>query len=205
MSKIDFKQKLKSLYAPSAKEISFVGVPMMNFVMIDGVGDPNGSPEFQAAAEALFAISYGIKFVIKKFDDAMDYTVMPLEGLWWADDMTAFPMNRRDEWKWTLMVMQPDFIQADVAAESMRQTAIKKKLPAIEKARFDSYSEGAAFQIMHIGPYSDTPKTISTLNDHIKNSGYRFHGKHHEIYLNDPRKTAPEKLKTVLRQPVSKD
>ena len=131
-----------------------------------------------------------------------DYPVMALEGLWWMDDMREFSLARKDEWKWTMMMMQPDIITPDWV-ELARADLIKKKNPvAASKIRFEAYHEGLSAQIMYFGPYADEGPTIQRLHDFIVESGHQLRGKHHEIYLSDPRRTAPEKLKTVIRQPM---
>ncbi len=204
MAKIDFKKEMKNLYNPSAKEVSEVIVPAMNFLMIDGKGDPNTSNEFKDAIEALYPVSYTIKFDIKK-NQGKDFGVMPLEGLWWADDMNDFMTGNRDNWKWTLMIMQPEFITKELVDKSIN-TVAKKNLPAggppaLSKIRFEKYDEGKSVQIMHIGPFAEEGPNIQKLHGRIKELGGKLSGKHHEIYLSDMRKTAPEKLKTILRQP----
>lgn len=203
MEKVDIKKKLKYLYDPSAKEISFVDVPQMNFVMIDGSGDPNKAKEYQESIEALYAISYTIKFAIKK-EQEIDYGVMPLEGLWWADDMSLFTTDK-DNWKWTALIMQPEYVTRAKFDIAIREVDKKKKFPALSKARFQSFHEGMSAQIMYFGPYSAEGSTIEMIHQFIKEHGYAFDGllqKHHEIYLGDPRRTAPDKLKTIIRQPV---
>ncbi|MGD6806213.1 MAG: GyrI-like domain-containing protein [Candidatus Bathyarchaeia archaeon] len=199
MEKIDFKKELKNLYSPSAKEVSFVEVPDMNFIMIDGEGAPAGQ-QYTDAVQTLYPVAYALKFIVKKAK-GVDYGVMPLEGLWWMDDMTQFSTERKDEWKWTAMIMQPKYVtQADFKA-ALEQVK-KKNLPALGKVRFELFHEGKAAQIMHIGPYSAEAPNVQKIHDAIKAAGHQLAGKHHEIYLGDPRKTAPEKLKTVLRQPI---
>jgi hypothetical protein len=199
MEKVDFKKELKSLYNPSAKEVSIVDVPDMNFLIIDGQGSPS-SPKYLEAVQTLFPVAYALKFMIKK-GKGIDYGVMPLEGLWWMDDMAQFSTDRKDEWKWTAMIMQPKYVtEADFKA-ALEQVK-KKNLPAIGKLRFECFHEGKAAQIMHIGAFSAEPPNIQKMHAAIKGSGHELSGKHHEIYLNDPSKTAPEKLKTVLRQPM---
>ncbi len=202
MKKIDLKKDLKHLYNPSAKEVVVIDVPKMNFLMIDGMGDPNKVSEFQEAIEALYSVSYTVKFMIKKGKGAVDYTVMPLEGLWWADNLNDFKALNKDKWKWTLMIMQPDFVSKDIFNKAIEQVNEKKKLAAVSKIRFESLHEGQSAQIMHIGPYSAEGPTIEKIHNFMRGKGYSFAGKHHEIYLSDPRKTAPEKLKTIIRQPV---
>ena len=201
MDKIDLKKELKHLYNPSSKEVMAVDVPPMNFLMIDGEGDP-ASPQYMAAIEALFGVSYALKFMVKK-GKAVDYAVMPLEGLWWVDDMTKFRVERKDEWKWTSMVMQPKYVSADDVNLSVEQVRKKKNLAAaLPKLRFECFHEGPSAQMMHVGPYSAEGPNVAKMHAFILKSGHALSGKHHEIYLNNPSKTAPEKLKTILRQPM---
>lgn len=204
MAKIDLKKDLKHLYSPSAKEVSVVDVPPMNFLMIDGSGDPNTSQEYAEAIEALYALAYALKFKVKKSKVAIDYAVMPLEGLWWTDDPTQFSMSNKAIWKWTAMIMQPKYVTAELLAGALAEVKKKKDLTALDRVRFESYHEGLSAQIMHIGPYAAEEPTIAELHSFIEENGYRLNGRHHEIYLSDPRKSAPEKLKTVLRQPIQK-
>lgn len=201
MSTIDLKKDYKHLYNQSAKEVSVVDVPPMNFLMIDGAGDPNVSVEYQQAMEALFSLSYTLKFRVKKIT-GVDYAVMPLEGLWWTDNHSQ--LVDKSLWKWTAMIMQPEFVTAELVAEALAEVREKKGLAALDRVRFETYHEGLSAQIMHIGPYDAEGPTIARLHSFIRESGYEPCGKHHEIYLSDPRRTAPEKLKTVLRQPVRK-
>ncbi len=202
MSKIDFKKERKDLYRPSAKEVSVVDVPAMNYLMIDGCGDPGTSKEFEASIETLYPLAYTLKFMSKQGANAQDYVVPPMEGLWWADDMTAFKEFRRDEWKWTLMIMQPEFISEAMVSEAF-DTVRKKKSPALlDSVRFERFDEGESVQIMHLGPYQDQGPNVDRLHEKMKELKKRHHHKHHEIYLSDPRRCAPEKLKTVIRHAV---
>lgn len=203
MVKIDFKKELKHLYRSSAKEVALVDVPEMNFLMIDGRGDPNTAQEYQEALEALYAVSYALKFMVKKSEAAIDYVVMPLEGLWWTEDMTEFSMDDKDMWKWTAMIMQPEYVTRAFVDEALPEVEEKKNPPALSKTRFESYHEGLAVQIMHIGSYSEEAPTIEKLHAFAREKGHQLRGKHHEIYLSDPRRTAPDRLKTVIRQPVA--
>ena len=173
----------------------------MNFLMVDGSGDPNKSPEFQEAVEALYGVSYTLKFSVKK-SGGPDYAVMPLEGLWWMDDPEGFDIEKKDQWKWTVMIAQPDFITSAMVEDAVRQVKSKKDSPSLSRMRFESYSEGAAVQIMHIGPYAEEGPTVARLHDFARANGYELAGKHHEVYLSDPRRCAPEKMKTIMRQPV---
>jgi hypothetical protein len=204
MSKVDFKKELKHLYRPSAKEFVVVDVPPMNFLMIDGHGDPNTVQEYTDAVEALYAVAYKLKFMSKK-EKGFDYVVPPLEGLWWAEDMETFTTRRdKSAWDWTMMIMQPEGITQEMFEEAVKQVVKKKNLPALSRLRLQTYHEGQAVQIMHLGSYDDEGPTMARLHTFIDENGYQPAGKHHEIYLGDPRKVAPEKLKTVLRQPIRK-
>jgi len=201
VKKIDFKKELKHLYAPTAKEVVQVEVPEFNFLMIDGVGDPNTSPEYAQAIEALFSVAYTLKFMVKKGPKAVDYGVMPLEGLWWADDMSAFTANEKSKWKWTMMIMQPDFIKPNMVQASIREVQKRKSLPALSKLRFETFLEGLCAQVLHIGCFSDEGPTIQRVHEFIQSKS-RLTGKHHEIYLSDIRRADPAKWKTIVRQPM---
>lgn len=201
MTKIDLRKQLKHLYEPSRKEFTLVEVPPMKFLMIDGQGNPNTSPDYQAVMQALYGMAYTLKFT-SKLKLGIDFTVMALEGLWWADDMSAFAAGDKDTWKWTMMMMQPDHITAEMVEAARAELASKKNPPALPRLRFEIFDEGLSAQIMYYGAYSDEGPTIVRLHEFIHQSGYALRGKHHEIYLGNPGRTAPEKLKTVIRQPV---
>jgi hypothetical protein len=200
MTKIDLKKELKHLYRPSAKEVAMVDVPGMNFLMIDGQGDPNASPYYQAAVEALFSVAYAIKFKVRN-TLAIDYGVPPLEGLWWADDMAAFSAGDKSGWKWTMMIMQPEFVSTALVCDTIAEVKKKKKLPALDLLRFEPFAEGKSAQILHIGPFSAEGPTVARVHAFIDTVGKRS-GKHHEIYLSDIRKADPAKWKTIIRQPL---
>ncbi|MBL0937676.1 MAG: GyrI-like domain-containing protein [Gemmatimonadaceae bacterium] len=202
MKKLDLRKELKHLYGPPAKEVVRIDVPAMNFLMIDGAGDPNTAPAYAEAVEALFSISYALKFAVKKGELAIDYSVMPLEGLWWADDMSSFATGDRSAWQWTMMIMQPDFITPAMVQAIMREVARKKTLAALPRIRLETFAEGLAAQVMHLGPFTEEGSTIERLHRHIDGAGCQLSGKHHEIYLSDIRKADPAKWKTVLRQPM---
>jgi len=202
MQTLDLKKNLKPLYQPSARDFSLISIPPMNFLMIDGSGNPNTAPEYAEAVNALYSVAYTLKFKIKK-ELAIDYPVMPLEGLWWMDDMRLFTAATKDEWKWTMMILQPDPITPALVAAAAAEAARKKDLPALPRLRLERYDEGRAAQILYFGPYADEGPTIQRLHAFIHIQGGELHGKHHEIYLGDPRRTAPEKLRTVIRQPMS--
>lgn len=202
MKKIDFKKELKNLYQPSAKEVVQINVQNMNYLMVDGEGDPNTSKAFTEAVEVLFSLSYTLKFLVKNGALAIDYGVMPLEGLWWADDMSSFSTGDKSRWKWTLMIMQPEFISKAMVDAAMADVKKKKNSVALSRVRFEALSEGAAAQIMHIGPFSEEGPNIERLHQFIAGSGHKLAGKHHEIYMSDIRRTEPQKWKTVIRQPM---
>ena len=202
MKKIDIKKNLMHLYQPSAKEVEQIDVPAMNYLMADGAGDPNISPEFAAIVEALFALSYTLKFMVKNGTLAIDYGVMPLEVLWWADDMSSFGAGDKSKWKWTLMIMQPEFISRGMVDAAIAEVRAKKNPAALSRVRFEKLAEGSAAQIMHIGPFSEESPNILRVHQFIESSGHKRVGKHHEIYMSDIRKTAPSKWKTIIRQPM---
>jgi hypothetical protein len=214
MKVLDLKKQYKYLYQPSAKKVECIQVPNLQFTMIDGAiekgSEPGKSPSFAEATQALYSLSYTLKFMLKKRKtNAIDYPVMALEGLWWVEDGT-FDIFRKDNWFYTLMIMQPDIITPEIFEEAREQVREKKgdseKLAQVRLAHFE---EGLCVQVMHIGPYATEPATVERMRTFAQENGYRdgvgvLGGKHHEIYLSDPRKAAPEKMKTVLRHPVVK-
>lgn len=204
MKKIDLKKEWKELYRPSAKQVAVVEVPTFNYLMIDGRGDPNTAEEYKEAVETLYAVAYTLKFMIKKGEIGQDYVVMPLQGLWWVDNMAEFNMERKEEWQWKMMILQPPPVSEAMVRAAIAQTAKKKNPPALDKVRFASLHEGTAAQIMHIGPYAAEAPNIEKIHQFIAANGGQLRGKHHEIYLSDPRRTAAEKLKTIIRQPFTK-
>lgn len=203
MKKVDFKKELKYLYRASAKKMVSVEVPGMNFLMIDGKGNPNTSQAYKEAVEALFALSYTIKFNVKKGPLELDYGVMPLEGLWWSEDITKFAITPKEEWYWTAMIMQPDFVDKAMVEAMTEKLRTKKNPAALDLVRFERFTEGRAAQILHVGPFSEEGPTIARVHDYIQEMGCSLSGKHHEIYLSDIRRAAPEKWKTIIRQPFS--
>lgn len=200
MKKIDLKKDHKTLYRPAAGKIVEVDVPAFNFLMVDGDGGPD-SRDYAQAVEALFTVSYTAKFKIKNSAESIDYAVMPLEGLWWADDMSVFVTGNRAAWRWTMMIMQPSFVADHVIEEAIENARAKKDLTALDKLRFSIFHEGRAAQTLHVGPFSEEGPTIERLHAFIDERAERA-GKHHEIYLSDIRRAAPENWKTVLRQPM---
>lgn len=201
MQKVDLKRELKHLYQPPSKEVVQVEVPAFQFLMIDGEGDPNTSQEYAKAVEALFSVSYTAKFMVKRGAQGIDYTVMPLEGLWWSDDMSAFTRNDRSKWKWTMMIMQPHFVEEAVIQAAIAEVKRKKALPAVDALRLENFTEGLCAQILHIGPFSEEGPTIQRVHDFI-GARSALTGKHHEVYLSDIRRADPTKWKTIIRQPM---
>jgi hypothetical protein len=205
-TKIDFKKTLKHLYSPTSKDFALIDVPEMTFMMIDGQGDPNTSADYKDVISALYSLAYTLKFKSKR-ELEIDYTVPPLEGLWWAAEMEgAFDVGAdREAWLWTMMMLVPDHVPAAMIEAGREEAARKKELPALPRLRVEPYHEGLSVQIMHIGPYSAEGPTLSRLHhEYMPAHGLTFNGKHHEIYIGDPTRTAPERLKTVLRQPVKR-
>lgn len=205
--KLDLKKELKHLYAPSSKKVEAVDVPEFRFLMIDGEMEPGimpgDSPRFQNAVGVLYGASYTLKFMSKlRQKDPIDYTVMALEGLWWVDSGEFDITNGSEPWKWTLLMMQPDHITEEMLQEALAKMRAKEDNPEITKLRLERFHEGLCMQIMHVGPYSEEPATIEKMKTFARENGYKPHGKHHEIYLGDPRRAKAENLKTILRQPV---
>jgi hypothetical protein len=203
MKKLDLKKDLKHLYFPSAQEVTVVRVPKFNYVMIDGTGDPNTSEEFGEAVQALYSVAYTLKFMIKK-EKQIDYPVMALEGLWWTEGTDGFNAQNKSAWKWRLMILQPGVVTKAYFKRAVRDATEKKGLRAFDKIRFEPYHEGLCVQILHIGRYAEEAPTIEKLHRFARERGCEPSGKHHEIYLSDPRRVRPEKMQTALRQPIRK-
>ena len=211
MDKIDFKKQFKELYAPSAKAPAMVDVPARSYLMVDGKGDPNTSADFQEAVQTLYGVSYTIKFTLKFAGKGPEYSVPPLEGLWWREDVSFeacdpdMLLQDKDKFCWTIMIPQPEHITAATLQQALADLRKKgKDSPALGKLRLEKWKEGRAVQIMHVGPYSAEGPTVRRLADFAAQSGLRLTGRHHEIYMSDPRRTAPEKLKTIIRHAVEK-
>ncbi len=200
MPKIDLKKQLKELYSASAKKPSFVDVPKLKYLMIDGSGDPNANPEFSDAFNAMYSVAYTLKFGPPR----LDFSVMPPEGLWWTEGGGCFNIADRASWQWTLMMVLPDVITGAMVRSAKTIVEKKKNLVRVNELRLESWREGKAVQIMHIGPYSEEGPTLERLHQFAAENGYALSGKHHEIYFSDPRRAKPEKLKTLLRQPVKR-
>ena len=204
MTKIDFKKELKHLYKPSAKKVVAVDVPTLNYLMVTGKGEPGGTAYTQAL-ETLYPVAYTLKFMAKSGDLGTDYVVMPLEGLWWSDNMDDYITRNKSNWQWTMMIMQPELITATMVDEAIAQVRKKKNPAALELLRFEAFTEGKVAQTLHIGPFENEGPTIERIHQFIEDSGAQLAGKHHEIYLSDIRRAAPEKWRTVLRQPMRQE
>ena len=202
MSKFDFKKDMKPLYNPPKGKFTIVDVPPLNFIMGDGDGNPGNNPRFQGLTEAMYGLAYTIKFKCKAL--GKDFVVAPMQGLWWADDMKAFSQGRKDDWSWTLMMAMPEWVNSEMIEESRQEIAQKKDLPALPDLRFENYHEGLSVHTMYLGAYADEGSTIAAMHQFAEEQGYALRGKHHEIYIGDPRRNTPEKLKTIIRQPIQK-
>ncbi len=201
MAKVDFKKKLKPYYT-APDEPALVTVPAFNFLMINGRGDPNTTPAYQESVGALYKLAYAIRFHMR--DEAgLDFGVMPLEGLWWVEDLGDFSYDDKSNWFWVMMIMQPDAVTPEIVEQMRAKVAAKHNPPRLDDIRLDSLEEGLSAQVMHHGPYADEKPTVDRLHTFIDAQGLIPHLKHHEIYLKDPNRSAPEKLLTILRQPVT--
>ncbi|WP_216207637.1 GyrI-like domain-containing protein [Amycolatopsis aidingensis] len=197
----DVKRELKELYAPKNREWALVEVPPQQFLAIDGAGDPNTSPDYAQAVAALYAVAYTVKFAGKRA--GRDFVVGPLEGLWWAPDPTVFITRAKESWHWRMLINQPDWVTADQVREAVDAALAKKKQPAIAHVRLEVLREGTCAQVLHIGSYDEEAPLLATLHEeYVPGNGLTLTGLHHEVYLGDPRRTDPAKLRTVLRQPV---
>ncbi len=197
----DVKRELRQLYAPKNTDWALVDVPAQQFIAVDGRGDPNTSTEYANAVEALYSVAYAIKFASKR--EGRDLVVGPLEGLWWADEPEVFTARAKDSWHWRMLISQPGWITEEAIAEAKRLTAAKKDLPAIADVRREVLHEGISAQVLHIGPYDDEGPVLARLHgEWLRANGLRMTGLHHEVYVGDPRRSEPAKLRTVLRQPV---
>ena len=204
MEKVDFKKDFKVLYKAPERDFVFVEVPPISYLMIDGAGDPNSVPEFQSAVETLYSAAYTIKFMLKKAGIGPEYSVAPLDGLWWCDGNEGFDADNRDKWLWTMMIPQPRHIGVEMVGSAVSRLTAKGKKGLWDRLGLETLDEGLCVQTLYVGPYRDEGPTIEAMHRFIHEKGYSLRDKHHEIYLSDPRRSAPEKLKTILRQPVSK-
>ncbi len=201
MDKIDMKKKLKDCYTAKA-EPKIIEVPEIKYIAFDGQGNPNSSQDFQAGMGVLYGLAYTLKFMCK--ENEMDFIVMPLEGIWWTDDMDTFSEDNKDNWNWTVMIAVPDYTNPGLFEQARERLVLKKDVPQLEKGYFTSFNDGLSAQLMHIGPYNKETENINRLHDYIDEKGYRRVKKHREIYLSNPQRTAPEKMKTIIRHPVEK-
>lgn len=199
---VDLRRELRELYS-ATRSPALVDVPDLPFLMIDGHGDPNSTPAYAEAVAALYSVAYTVRFALKRGSAAVDAPVMPLEGLWWTADMATFSTEDKSDWDWTMMIVLPGQATAEVVEEARTRTAEKKPLDTISRIRLERFTEGLSAQILHVGPYSAEGPTVEALHAFIAQQGYLLSGKHHEIYLGDPRRTSPGKLRTIVRQPVA--
>jgi hypothetical protein len=198
-SKLDLRKKLRHLYSGKAGTIQMVQPGIHQFLCYDGEGDPNVSPEYQRAVEALFAVSYQIKFDARK-SLAIDYAVMPLEGLWWSEDPDDFTGGKKAKWKWTMMILQPPFITSGLVI-SAKSTIERKRHTDLQRLNFREHAENACAQTLHVGPYTEEAPVIAAIHAWIRAGNHQLDGMHHEIYLTDNRRSSPERWKTIIRQP----
>ena len=208
MKQLELRKKWQHLYQPSARKVELVDVPELSFLMVDGRIEPGRTPgdskSFLEAVQALFSVSYTLKFQSKlRKHDAIDYPVMALEALWWVED-GQFELSKPDNWSWRATMMQPEHITKKMFAEALEQVQRKKPSPGLDRLRLEHFREGLCLQTMHIGPYSAEPATVERMRAFAAENGYTLANQHHEIYLSDPRRCAPEKMRTVLRHGVDR-
>lgn len=203
MAKKDLSKEMQVLYFPPSMEPITVKVPRMRFLMVDGRGDPNTSTDYREAIGALYSLSYTMKFMLKFSKSKVEHVVMPLESLWWTDKGTDFFSAEKKTWNWTAMISQPEHVTKELVEKARAEIVRKKKeIPGLEKVRLEEFEEGLSAEIMHIGPWAAERETIEKLHKYILDSGHKLRGRHHEIYMSDPRRAKPEKLKTVVRHPM---
>lgn len=201
MPPTDLKKHFRRLYEPRRGEFAIVEVPPMRFLMVDGEGDPNTVAAFQQGTQALFGTAFSVKFLLKKIAPSLDFVVPPMEGLWWTDGSCAFDTWDKDAWKWTIMIAQPDSVTEELFQRAIEQVAAKKRLRHL-LPRLELFEEGLSIQTLHVGAYSEEGPVIEKMHACLREMGYGPRGKHHEIYLGDPRRTEPGRLRTILRQPI---
>ncbi|HEY9594036.1 MAG TPA: GyrI-like domain-containing protein [Spirochaetia bacterium] len=201
METIDLKKDLKALYKAGSSP-ALIDVPALGCLMVDGTGDPNGQT-FQEAVGSLYSVAYTLKFSFKK-EREIDYPVMALEGLWDAEDMSDFANAKRDAWRWTVFIALPDVVTKKDVSAAVATVRKKAKFPRFPDVRFERFREGRCAQVMHVGPFATEGPTVAGLHRFIEEQGLRPGGRHHEIYLSDPRRAAPAKMKTIIRQPVTR-
>jgi hypothetical protein len=198
--KLDLKRAMRRLYYPPVGQAVLVDVPEMAYLMVDGRGDPNDAA-FRRAVEALSSVAFSVKFAVKRIDPEEDFTVMPLEALFWTARGRRARPSTPDGWRWTAMIIQPPAVTEELALGAIAD-GVRRKLPAARKMRYERFREGLAAQVMHVGSYAGEEPTIEKLHAFIAEHDYPLRGRHHEIYLSDPKRCARDRLKTVIRQPV---
>ncbi|MHB0858152.1 MAG: GyrI-like domain-containing protein [Anaerolineae bacterium] len=201
--KIDLRKQYRHAYSAPDEPV-LVDIPEIAMLMVDGRGDPNTTNEYQAAVQTLYGLAYALKFMLKKRGGSDEWVVMPMEGLWWADDPESFSLDERSAWQWTMMIAQPGSVTTTMLDEAYDALRAKKGTQPLWAWRLERFSEGLSAQVMHHGPYADEPPTVARLHRFVAEQGLHLVGKHHEIYLSDPRRTAPEKMRTILRHPVAR-
>lgn len=198
MSKTDLTKVHRELYTAKVQP-ALIFVPAGHYLAITGKGDPD-SPVFADSTQALYTAAYSIKNVYKQ--SAQDFTVSKLEGTWWVEQ-EGYPLDiPRAEWCWQLLIRMPDYVINPVVQQALKAAFVKKQLPLLQQVSLITLAEGRSVQVLHTGPYSEEPATLAIMEEFIRKEGLAYNGRHHEIYLSDPRKTAPAKMKTILRQPV---
>ena len=203
LTRVDLRRELSALY--SAKRVpAFVDVPELPMLMIDGHGDPNTAPAYADAVQAMYSVAYTIRFALKRRPAAVDAPVMPLEGLWWTPDMATFSTDDKSQWNWTMMIVVPEQVTAAVVEDARTAAARKRPHSSLDRVRLERFAEGRCAQILHVGPYSAEGPTVAALHAFIADNRGTLSRRHHEIYLGDPHRAAPEKLRTIVRQPVAR-
>jgi hypothetical protein len=200
--KLDLRKSLGVLYKPRGAECVLVHPPPLPVLAIEGAGDPNTSAAWRAAVEALYSVAYTLKFMLKKRGATPDYGVMPLEALWWVADGDEFNLDDKRNWLWRALIVQPDFVRAGDVDAALMLARKKKALTSFDDLYFTMFDEGPSAQVLHTGPYADEPPTVARLVAFIAQQGFVQAGKHHEIYLSDPQRSAPEKMRTIIRLPI---
>lgn len=199
---MDYRRELGELYE-AREDPTLIEVPSIDYLAIDGHGDPNGSAPFRRAVDALCAVAYALKFKVRALPDGVDFAVMPLEGLWWIPNARVWDFDDKSDWDWTLMLAQPAIVTEELVADTLKAVRARRRMKALDLVRFEPFEEGTCAQLLHRGPFSAERPTLERLYDFIRREGSMPVGKHHEIYLTDPQRTAPERMRTIIRQPVS--
>jgi hypothetical protein len=199
---MDYRRDLGELY-DAHDDPALVEVPPIDFLTIDGHGDPNGSEQFRRAVEAVFAVAYALRFAVRARPDGVDFAVMPLEGLWWIPNARVWDFDDKSDWDWKLMVAQPPIVTVDLVRDTIEDVRARRRMRTLDLVRFERVEEGTCAQLLHRGPFSAERPTLERLFAFIKREGFVPVGKHHEVYLTDPQRTAPERMRTIVRQPVS--